>query len=196
MNFDYFYNRQSEMYNFIRLPMVLMEDEVFESISIEAKVLYSYMLNRMGLSYKNGWIDEDGKVFIYYTMDAIKEQFNCANDKALKIINELDTKSGIGLIEKKRQGLGKPNRIYVKDYGIYKNIFLTDEEYKDLINELGSRVSEYIDRLSSYMKANNRVYQDHKATIINWYLNDQAKSINDKSTRKMNYDIGESLWKT
>ena len=54
MNFDYFYNRQSEMYNFIRLPMVLMEDEIFESISIEAKVLYSYMLNRMGLSYKNG----------------------------------------------------------------------------------------------------------------------------------------------
>lgn len=257
MNFDYFYNRQSEMYNFIRLPMVLMEDEIFESISIEAKVLYSYMLNRMGLSYKNGWIDEDGKVFIYYTMDAIKEQFNCANDKALKIINELDIKSGIGLIEKKRQGLGKPNRIYVKDfmsvfsdsnnrnpdfrksevqtsdnrnsrtpnnrlqdfrksegnynnisnnelrnndfskgqkpYGIYKNIFLTDEEYKDLTNELGSRINEYIDRLSSYMKANNREYQDHKATIINWYLNDQAKNINDNTTRKMNYDIGESL---
>ena len=80
-----------------------------------------------------------------------------------------------------------------KPYGIYNNIFLTDEEYKDLTNELGSRISEYIDRLSSYMKANNRAYQDHKATIINWYLNDQAKSINDKSTRKMNYDIGESL---
>ena len=104
------------MYNFIRLPMVLMEDEIFESISIEAKVLYSYMLNRIGLSYKNGWIDEDGKVFIYYTMDSIKEQFNCADDKALKIMNELDTKSGIGLIEKKRQRLGKPNRIYVKDF--------------------------------------------------------------------------------
>ncbi|HEP5394952.1 TPA: replication initiator protein A, partial [Streptococcus pyogenes] len=80
-----------------------------------------------------------------------------------------------------------------KPYGIYKNIFLTDEEYKDLTNELGTRISDYIDRLSSYMKANNRVYQDHKATIINWYLNDQAKNINDNSTRKMNYDIGESL---
>lgn len=259
MNFDYFYNRQSEMYNFIRLPMVLMEDEIFESISIEAKVLYSYMLNRMGLSYKNGWIDEDGKVFIYYTIESIKDQFNCASEKANKLIAELDIKSGIGLIEKKRQGLGKPNRIYVKDfmsiftnmelknqevrktkfqkfdnrnsrdsniesqdfrksegnynninnnelrkndfskgqkpYGIYKNIFLNDEEYKDLTNELGSRINEYIDRLSSYMKANNREYQDHKATIINWYLNDQAKNINDNTTRKMNYDIGESLWK-
>ncbi|SUU92371.1 Replication initiator protein A (RepA) N-terminus [Anaerococcus octavius] len=234
MNFDYFYNRQSEMYNFIRLPMVLMEDEIFESISIEAKVLYSYMLNRMGLSCKNGWIDEDGKVFIYYTIESIKEQFNCASEKANKLIAELDIKSGIGLIEKKRQGLGKPNRIYVKDfmsifnnmelknqevrksegnynnisnnelrnndfskgqkpYGIYKNIFFTDEDYKDLTNELGSRINEYIDRLSSYMKANNRVYQDHKATIINWYLNDQAKNINDNATRKMNYDIGESL---
>ena len=96
--------------------MVLMEDEVFESISIEAKVLYSYMLNRMGLSYKNGWIDEDGKVFIYYTIESIKDQFNCASEKANKLIAELDIKSGIGLIEKKRQGLGKPNRIYVKDF--------------------------------------------------------------------------------
>lgn len=256
MNFDYFYNKQAEMFNFIRLPMVLMEDEVFKGISIEAKVLYSYMLNRMGLSYKNGWIDEDGKVFIYYTMDAIKEQFNCANDKALKIINELDIKSGIGLIEKKRQGLGKPNRIYVKDfmsvftnpnnrkadfrkaevqtsdnrnsrtpnnrlqdfrksegnynninnnelrkndfskgqkpYGIYKNIFLTDEEYKDLLKELGSGLDEYIERLSTYMKANNRSYEDHKATIINWYLNDRSKN-QIKTNKKMNYDIGESL---
>lgn len=70
---------------------------------------------------------------------------------------------------------------------------MTDEEYKDLTNELGSRVSEYIDRHSSYMKANNRVYQDYKATIINWYLNDQEKNINDNLTRKMNYDIGERL---
>lgn len=53
------------------------------------------MLNRMGLSYKNGWIDDDGKVFIYYTIDAIEEQFNCANYKALKVINELDIKSRI-----------------------------------------------------------------------------------------------------
>ena len=59
MNFDYFYNSKAEMYNFIRLPMVLMEDEVFNGISIEAKVLYTYMLNRMDLSYKNNWIDED-----------------------------------------------------------------------------------------------------------------------------------------
>lgn len=59
MNFDYFYNSKSEMYNFISLPMVLMEDEIFNGISIEAKVLYVYMLNRMDLSYKNNWIDED-----------------------------------------------------------------------------------------------------------------------------------------
>jgi len=70
---------------------------------------------------------------------------------------------------------------------------LTDEEYKDLTDELGSRISEYIGRLSSYMKANNRIYQDPKATIINWYLNDQEKNVNDNTTRKMNYDIGESL---
>ncbi len=131
MNFDYFYNRQSEMYNFIRLPMVLMEDEIFESISIEDKVLYSYMLNRMGLSYKNGWIDEDGKVFIYYTIESIKDQFNCASEKSNKLIAELDIKSGIGLIEKKRQGLGKHNRIYVKDFmSIFNNMELKNQEVR------------------------------------------------------------------
>ncbi len=98
MNFDYFNNKQSEMYNFIRLPMVLMEYEIFESISIEAKVLYSYMLNRMGLSYKNGWTDEDGKVFICYTIESIKEQFNCESKKAKKLIAGLDIESGIILV--------------------------------------------------------------------------------------------------
>lgn len=128
MNFDYFYNSKSLMYNFIRLPMVLMEDEIFESISIEAKVLYSYMINRMGHSYKNGWIDEDGKVFIYYTIESIKDQFNCASEKANKLIAELDIKSWIGLIKKKRQGLGKTNRIYVKDFmSIFNNMELKNQ---------------------------------------------------------------------
>lgn len=160
MNFDYFYNRQSEMYNFIRLPMVLMEDEIFESISIEAKVLYSYMLNRMGLSYKNGWIDEDGKVFIYYTIESIKDQFNCASEKANKLIAELDIKSGIGLIEKKRQGLGKPNRIYVKDFmSIFNNMELKNQE----VRKQNSRSS--IIEIQEIRISKVKIFENRKVTI-------------------------------
>ncbi|VIH34446.1 replication initiation protein Tn1549-like, CTn2-Orf2 [Clostridioides difficile] len=160
MNFDYFYNRQSEMYNFIRLPMVLMEDEIFESISIEAKVLYSYMLNRMGLSYKNGWIDEDGKVFIYYTIESIKDQFNCASEKANKLIAELDIKSGIGLIEKKRQGLGKPNRIYVKDFmSIFNNMELKIKKFEKQ-NSRSSIIEIQEIRISKV-----KIFENRKVTI-------------------------------
>ena len=90
MNFDYFYNRQSEMYNFIRLPMVLMEDEIFESISIEAKVLYSYMLNRMGLSYKNVKKDADPKYACYcskVTEDQVIEAVVKHGAKTVKEVN-------------------------------------------------------------------------------------------------------------
>lgn len=92
MNFDYFYNRQSEMYNFIRLPMVLMEDEIFESISIEAKVLYSYMLNRMGLSYKNVKKDADPKYACYcskVTEDQVIEAVVKHGAKTVKEVNAI-----------------------------------------------------------------------------------------------------------
>ena len=190
MNFDYFYNRQSEMYNFIRLPMVLMEDKIFESISIEAKVLYSYMLNRMGLSYKNGWIDEDGKVFIYYTIESIKDQFNCASEKANKLIAELDIKSGIGLIEKKRQGLGKHNRIYVKDFmsiiAVKENDFQKSKnltsEVKDFnlrskeneLQEVKNVDSNYIENnKSKYSKREYSFCENGLGTFQNVFLKDE-----------------------
>ena len=74
------------------------------------------MVDRMELSLKNGWLDRNGKVYIYFTVDEVKDKFHCANDKAMKLIRELDSEQGIGLIECVRQGLGKPNFIYVKNF--------------------------------------------------------------------------------
>lgn len=233
MNFDYFYNRQAERFSFYMLPKILLSDEHFKSLSSDAKIFYACLLERSSYSYKNNWIDDDDRVYIIFTIEEIMETLGVSNKTASKISSELEN---IGLIEKKRQGLGKPNIIYVKDfmsvfdiekneyitrsvnstlqkcnnytsrnvkstsqevkkvhgidtniinnnynnikrdekksYGQYENVFLSEIDYQDLLKTIGDKFNEYVERLSTYMKANNRTYEDHKATIINWYLND------------------------
>lgn len=102
IQFEYFYGSQAEQFSFYRIPKVLFTDEAFMDISVEAKVLF--MLDRMSLSVKNCWFDDDNRVYIIYTIDDILSDFGCARQKALKLLDELE--KGIGLIERKRQGLG------------------------------------------------------------------------------------------
>ena len=116
MNYNYFYGSQAESYSFIRVPRLLMTGEEFKGLSTDAKLLYALLLDRMGLSMRNGWMDEKGRVFIYYTVDEIQEDLNCGHGKACKLLAELDTVKGIGLIERKKQGQGKPTKIYVKQF--------------------------------------------------------------------------------
>ena len=119
MNFDYFYGRDSESFRFIRLPVVLIEDEIYKDLSIEAKVLYSMYLSRSTLSYKNNWIDESGRVYIFFTVEETARQLGCGVKKAVKLIKDLEE---IGLIKKKRTGQGNPTKIYVKDFmSIFRN---------------------------------------------------------------------------
>lgn len=113
MTFDYFYGQQADQYSFYRIPKLLITPQ-FSNVSAEAKLLYGLLLDRMSLSAKNGWMDEKGRVFIIFTIDEIKESICCAEKKAVKLLDELERKCG--LIERKRQGLGKPNLIYVKNF--------------------------------------------------------------------------------
>ena len=114
--FDYYYGDESSQFSFYRIPRSLIRDKRFKGLSTEAKLLYGLMLDRMGLSAKNGWYDEKGRVYIYYTAEEIREDLCCGNDKALKLLAELDMKKGYGLIERIKQGQGKPTKIYVKRF--------------------------------------------------------------------------------
>ena len=116
MNYDYFYGAQAESYSFIRVPRLLMTGGEFKELSTDAKLLYSLLLDRMGLSMRNGWLDEAGRVYIYYTVEEIQDNLNCGHGNACKLLAELDTVKGIGLIERKKQGQGKPTKIYVKQF--------------------------------------------------------------------------------
>ena len=116
LQFDYYRGMEAEQYTFYRIPKVLFTAECFKSLSCEAKVLYGLLLDRMSLSIKNRWFDEEDRVYIIFTVEEIAELMNCGTQKAVRLLKELDADKGIGLIEKKRLGLGKPNVIYVKNF--------------------------------------------------------------------------------
>ena len=117
---DYYYGAQASQFSFIRVPSLLFTDDQYKYVSAEAKVLYGILLRRMDLSAKNGWVDEQGRVYIICTISEIMETLNCADNKATKLMNELEDKCG--LIERKRQGLGQPNLIYVKNFLTVDNL--------------------------------------------------------------------------
>ena len=111
--YGYYYGNEADQYTFYRLPKALFTNERYKDISDGAKILYGLMLDRMGLSVKNGWLDEQERVYIIFTLEDVQEYMNCQHGKAVKILAELDTEKGAGLIERVKQGQGKPAIIYV-----------------------------------------------------------------------------------
>jgi hypothetical protein len=111
--YDYFYEEQSEQFSFYRIPKALMTEKAFDGLSGDAKILYGLCLDRVSLSRKNRWVDAAGRVYIYYTLNSIMEDVGCAVQKAVKLLGELEK---YGLIERVRQGQGRPSRIYVKNF--------------------------------------------------------------------------------
>ena len=114
MQYEYFYGAQAEQFSFYRIPKALFTEPNFRELSTDAKVLYGILLERMSLSLKNQWLDAQNKVYIIFTVEEIMDALNCANQKATRLMVELEKQAG--LIERKRQGLGRPNLIYVKNF--------------------------------------------------------------------------------
>ena len=113
---DYLYDVDEAQYSFVRIPKLLLQHESYQRISSEAKLLYSLLLDRVGLSHKNGWRDKQNRIYIIYPIAEVMEEMNCGKNKAVQLLDELEQKAG--LIERKRQGLGKPNLIYVKSFSL------------------------------------------------------------------------------
>ena len=116
MNFKYFYGTEADQFSFYRIPKALFTNDYFKDLSSDAKILYGLMLDRMSLSIKNQWFDEENRAYIYFSIEDIMELLNCGRNKAVKSLQELDDEKGIGLIEKRRQGFGKVTIIYVKSF--------------------------------------------------------------------------------
>ena len=113
MTLDYFYGQAGKLFSFYRIPKALFQEQRFQNLSTDAKTLYGILLDRMSLSVKNEWFDKKGRVFIIFTIEDVKRTFRCADNKATRLLRELEE---FGLIERKRRGQGKPCLVYVKNF--------------------------------------------------------------------------------
>ena len=130
MKFNYYYGSEADQFSFIRIPKIMLIDKVFQTLSMAAKVLYGVLLDRMSLSMKNGWLDEENRVYIIYQIGEIQEDLGFTKKKAMDLLAELEE---FGLLEKKRRGHGLPNILYVKS-------FMTEKETRG--SETGTSETE------------------------------------------------------
>ena len=115
MTFAYYEKDQAAQYSFIRIPKAMMTEDVFAPLSVEAKILYGLLLDKMGAAVKNQWLDEENKAYVIYQITDIMEDMNISKKKAIASLKELEE---VGLVEKKLKGLGQPSLLYVKKFRI------------------------------------------------------------------------------
>lgn len=201
INFDYYYGIEAEQFSFYRVPRLLIKDERFKGLSSDAKFIYGLMLDRMSLSMKNGWLDDENRAYIIYTVDAIMEDLGCSKPTYTKIMRELDSENGIGLIEKKRRGLGKPDIIYVKNFSSVPN----EKEEKepsnpDVSTEVknfnfkkqknltsGSKESELQEVKESDLKRERNLTSESKE-IVPQEVNDFSPNYNNTNHNNLSYN--------
>ncbi len=183
MQFDYFYGNEAEQFTFYRIPKVLITSPQFKKVSDSAKILYGLMLDRMSLSIKNGWFDEQGRAYIFFKTDDIMELMDCKSQKATKLVAELNTEKGIGLIERVKQGQGKPARIYLKKF-----INTYDDVQKSRISE-NENQDFCKSKLQTFENQKCRLSENESADFRNSKCN-----YNNKNNTKMNdTDFNKSI---
>ena len=186
LRFDYYYGAEAEQFSFYRVPRLLIKDERFKGLSSDAKLLYGLMLDRMALSMKNGWFDEENRAYIHYTVENIMEDLGCAKATCVKVIAELDSKKGIGLIEKKRQGLGKPDIIYVKNFvTIEQTEQVKPEEEKPANTDVSTEVQKL-----NFKKYNNQTSRGSNSELQEVQNADFQKS-NNRTSRGSESELPE-----
>ena len=164
MSKRYFYGRrQADLFSFVRLPKLLFSEDRFDKLSVEAKVLYGFLLDRMSLSAVNGWLDDEGRVFVYYTIEEVMKDFKCGNKKACSFLQELED---FELIEKRRQGLNKPNLIYVLDFSEE----VSDGHFRKCPNDTSGNVirttQEMSDEHANNTKFNKTEFSDTESSPV------------------------------
>ena len=184
LKFDYYYGVEAEQFSFYRVPRLLIKDGRFRGLSSDAKLLYGLMLDRMSLSMKNGWLDDENRAYIIYTIDNIREDLGCSKEKAVKVLAELDDSKGIGLVEKIRRGLGKPDIIYVK------NFIIQDEGRKEPCNvnvstEVGKTDFKRSEKLTSRSQENR--FQEARKTDFK-----KSENLTSRGRENQLQEVGES----
>ena len=176
IQFEYFYGNEAEQFTFYRIPKILVTSPTFKRVSDSAKLLYGLMLDRMGLSIRNGWVDDENRVYIFFTTNDVMEQMCCGTEKATKLLAELDSEKGIGLIERKKQGQGKPAIVYLKKFYVDEDTDrkprLSETETPDFrkpkLQTFGNRKSRLLKiEIQDFRKSKVQTFENRNQIIIN-----------------------------
>ena len=181
MQFDYFYGNEAEQFTFYRIPKILITSPHFKKISDSAKLLYGLMLDRMSLSIRNGWLDDDNRAYIFFTTNDVMEQMCCGTEKATKMLTELDSEKGIGLIERVKQGQGKPAIIYLKKF--YE---LEDTARSTKLSEIEKQDFRKSKVTEAQTPATSMIFENRKSglSIYSRYIAGKVFHINDSRFSK------------
>lgn len=157
---DYFYGDEAVQFTFFKMPRQLITDPKLQGLSADAKLLYGLLLDRVGLSTRNNWHDSTERIYIYYTIKEICGAISCGRNKAMRLLSELDTVKGIGLIERIKQGQGKPDKIFVKQIIVQKNTEKfpkTEQESTAPISEVDFSDVQRLENPTSRSRKNRRL---------------------------------------
>ena len=113
VTFDYFTIDNYDQYSFLRIPKRLMTDDYYAGLSIQSKLLYGLLLDRMEQTEKNDWYDEQNRAYVIYPLDEMSGDLGVSKRKITDCLNELEE---VDLIERVQRGNGLPNIIYVKKF--------------------------------------------------------------------------------
>ena len=187
--FDYYYGIEAEQFTFVRVPKMLFTDkEHFGGLSNEAKLLYGLLLERMSLSRKNNWIDKHNRVYIIFPVEEIEESLNVGHEKALNLLKELDDQSGIGLVKKKRRGLGLPSILYVKNF----IVIVKGEKSTDYVPTSRSTENEFQEvGKPDFKKSENQTSENPKNRLLE-VRNSYSNNIDINNT-DMSYTYDQSI---
>lgn len=179
--FDYFYGNEADKFMFYRIPKLLFQLDEFANLSLDAKLMYGLLLDRVGISTSNGWTDEEGRVYIIFTIEETSKMLGCSPKKAVLIFKEL---VDYGLVEKKRQGLGKPSLIYVKN-------FLGDRSELQFLNgkkvnsgEVNSTIQEVSKGQCNNTNINNTEYINNNSIRISEDVDNRNEAMEMRSSYK------------
>ena len=185
MQFDYFYGSEAEQFTFYRIPKILITSQFFKKVSDSAKLLYGLMLDRMSLSIRIGWLYDDNRAYIFFTTNDVMEQMCCGTEKATKMLTELDSEKGIGLIERVKQGQGKPAIIYLKKFyeleDTARSTKLSEIESQDFQESKVKTFENRKTRLSKiesqdFWKSKNKTFENRKSGLSEIEKQDFRKS--------------------
>ena len=153
-------------YSFYQMPQELFDNEKYKKLSLEAKVIYSFLLNRMKLSKINHWINNQGEIYLIYTRKEIQSKLNLSDKPVTRAFKEL---RNANLIKEEKQGFGKPNLIYIG------KIEHEEIETNDIISDYNMETdSEYIrldnQRRRDYFEGEHPISNTENLRINNKYI--------------------------